>query len=86
MKHRFVLVFIVLFLVSCQKRESNPVVVTSPKTTSLKTADLYSKVYYISTSLDTEKCIAYNIGCDCCDGKIVFLKGNRFIKRQLLHT
>jgi hypothetical protein len=79
MKHRFVLVFIVLFLVSCQKRESNPVVVTSPKTTSLKTADLYSKVYYISTSLDTEKCIAYNIGCDCCDGKIVFLKGNRFI-------
>lgn len=78
MKHRFVLVFMVLILVSCQKKETN-LVLDTPKIQSLKAADLYSKVYYISTSLNTENCIAYNIGCDCCDGKIVFLKGNRFI-------
>jgi hypothetical protein len=78
MKHSLVLFLLLNAFVSCQKKETK---IDQPalKTKVLKASDLYSKVYYISTSLNTEKCIAYNGGCDCCDGKIVFLKGDRFI-------
>lgn len=78
MKH--ILVFFLFFtvFVSCQKKETKNEQ-PSPKTSALKPSELYSKVYYISTSLNTEQCIAQNEGCDCCDGKIVFLEGNRFI-------
>ncbi len=72
-----IVVLLVLFLASCQKKETEPVV--KPVDETLKTADLYSKVYYISTELNTEDCVAYNYGCDCCDGKIVFLENGNFV-------
>ena len=77
MKKSIGLLLLLLTIVSCQKNENK----TIPKSNEVffKTADLHSKVYYISIFLDTEKCIAYNDGCDCCDGKIIFLKNNTFV-------
>lgn len=63
-------------MLSCQGKENTTI---KTKDEFLKASDLYSKVYFISTELKSEKCVAYNDGCDCCDGKIVFLKGNIFI-------
>ena len=73
-----IVVFLLLVLVSCQKKETGTVV-KHIKEDNLQTSDLYSKVYYISPKLNTENCTAYNDGCDCCDGKIVFLKNGTFI-------
>lgn len=72
-----IVLLLILTLASCQKKETKTL--PKPVEKSLKTSDLYSKVYYISTRLNTEDCIAYNDGCDCCDGKIVFLKNGTFI-------
>ena len=68
---------ILLPFIACQKKETKTSVKTVEQT--LKTSDLYSKVFYISTHLNTENCTVYNLGCDCCDGKIVFLKNGTFI-------
>lgn len=62
---------------SCQKKETPPAV--EPVEDFLETADLHSKVFYISTNLNKETCEAYNIGCDCCEGKILFLSNGSFI-------
>lgn len=64
-------------LVSCQKKETEHTV--KPVEDFLQTNDLNSKVFYISTNLNTEDCIAYNDGCDCCDGKIVFMENGDFV-------
>jgi hypothetical protein len=74
---RSILLLLVIMFVSCQKKETEPVI--KPIEETLETADLYSKVFYISPKLNTEDCSAYNDGCDCCDGKIVFLKNGTFI-------
>ncbi|WP_264521746.1 hypothetical protein [Flavobacterium sp. N1994] len=76
MRKKIVFVF-VLALISCKKNEAEPVI--KPVSDFLKTSDLYSKVFYISTKLNTENCTAYNDGCDCCDGKIIFLKNGTFV-------
>jgi len=76
MRKRIVLLVILAFI-SCQKKET--ITVVKPVEPFLATADLFSKVFYISPQLDTENCIAYNDGCDCCDGKIVFLQNGTFI-------
>lgn len=72
-----IVLLLILALASCQKKETEPG--AKPAEDFLETADLYSKVYYISPKLNTEDCTAYNDGCDCCDGKIVFLKNGTFI-------
>ncbi|MEO5775990.1 MAG: hypothetical protein ABIQ27_03740 [Flavobacterium sp.] len=72
-----IVIFLILVLVSCQKKETEPV--AKPAEDFLETADLYSKVYYISPELNTEDCTTYSDGCDCCDGKILFLKNGTFI-------
>ena len=72
-----ILLLLILAFASCQKKETEPV--TKPVEETLLTSDLYSKVYYISPKLNTEDCTAYNDGCDCCDGKIIFLKNGTFI-------
>lgn len=68
---------VLLAFIACQKKEAKTTI--KPVEQTLKTSDLYSKVFYISTKLNTEDCTAYNDGCDCCDGKIVFLKNGTFI-------
>lgn len=67
---------VILTLSACQKKETAPV--SKPAEDFLETADLHSKVYYISTNLNKD-CEAYNIGCDCCDGKILFLRNGTFV-------
>lgn len=74
---KYIVLLLILTLASCQKKETETVV--KPVEDFLETADLYSKVFYISPKLNTENCTAYNDGCDCCDGKIVFLKNGTFI-------
>jgi hypothetical protein len=76
MRKKIILVLI-LALISCKKKETEPI--AKPVSDFLETSDLYSKVFYISTHLNTENCTVYNYGCDCCDGKIVFLKNGTFI-------
>ncbi len=71
------LLFAFVFL-SCQKKETVPVT-AKPVETFLEAADLHSKVFYLSTNLNSEDCQAYNIGCDCCDGKIIFLANGTFV-------
>ncbi len=72
-----IVLLLILALASCQKKETEPVV--KPAEDFLEAADLYSKVFYISTNLNTEDCQAYNMGCDCCDGKILFLSNGTFV-------
>ncbi|QBZ98097.1 hypothetical protein [Flavobacterium sangjuense] len=72
-----IVLLLIIALVSCQNKETETIV--KPVEETLQTSDLYSKVFYISPKLNTEDCIAYNDGCDCCDGKIVFLKNGTFI-------
>ncbi len=72
-----IVLLLILALASCQKKETETVV--KPVEDFLETSELYSKVFYISNKLNTEECIAYNDGCDCCDGKIVFLENGTFI-------
>ncbi len=78
MQKSIVLLFLIAFFSSCQKKETEPVVV-KPIEDFLEKTDLYSKVFYISTNLNNEDCSAYNIGCDCCDGKIIFLSNGTFV-------
>ena len=77
MQKSIVLLFLIAFFSSCQKKETAPVVV-KPTENFLEKTDLYSKVFYISTNLNAD-CLAYNIGCDCCDGKIIFLSNGAFV-------
>ncbi len=72
-----IVLLLLLSLASCQKKETEPVA-TPAVEDFLQAADLHSKVYYISTNLNKE-CEAYNIGCDCCDGKIIFLANGTFV-------
>ncbi len=72
-----IVLLILLALASCQKKETKRVI--KPAEDFLEATDLYSKVFYISTNLNTEDCQAYNIGCDCCDGKIIFLTNGTFV-------
>lgn len=72
-----IVILLILALASCQKKETETV--AKPIEDFLRTADLYSKVFYISPQLNNEDCTAYNDGCDCCDGKIVFLNNGTFI-------
>lgn len=67
---------LILALISCKKIENKA---AKPEQDFIETSDLHSKVYYISTNLNKEDCLAYNDGCDCCAGKIVFLKNGTFI-------
>jgi hypothetical protein len=70
------LLFLASFF-SCQKKE-NKTGIEKNKTTS--TIQIVSdKVFIIASQLDTEQCIAYSDGCDCCEGRIVFLKNGTFI-------
>jgi hypothetical protein len=72
----FILLLILSFA-SCTKKELKPKV--KSENDFIQTSDLYSKVFYISPKLNSEDCSAYNDGCDCCDGKIVFLNNETFI-------
>jgi hypothetical protein len=72
------LLLIIALFSSCQKKETEPIV-AKPVEDTIQTSNLYSKVYYISPELNSEDCTAYNDGCDCCDGQIVFLKNGTFI-------
>ena len=76
MKKNILLLFILAFLFSCQNKETKIIAKKSKKEFIL---ELSNKVFYISPQLNTEQCIAYNDGCDCCDGRIVFLKNGTFI-------
>jgi hypothetical protein len=71
-------IFILNLLFSCQEK-TNKIAVKSPEKEVLKSSDLYDKVFIISSQLNAEKCLAYSDGCDCCEGRIVFLKSGVFI-------
>lgn len=72
-----IFLLLILSFCSCQKKD----VKLKYKSVHdfIKTSDLYNKCYYISPKLNTENCTSYNDGCDCCDGKIVFLTNGTFI-------
>lgn len=72
-----IVLLLLLLAASCQKKETPPV--AKPMEDFLEASELHSKVFYISTTLNTEDCKAYNIGCDCCDGKIIFLSNGTFV-------
>ena len=78
-----IVLLLILALASCQKKETE--LVAKPVEETLQTSDLFSKVYYISPKLNTEDCTAYNDGCDCCDGKIIFLENGTFISDFYCH-
>lgn len=75
MRKYIVLVLILLFA-SCQKKGAESV--AKPAENFLEASDLYFKVFYNSTHLNKD-CEAYNFGCDCCDGKIIFLSNGTFV-------
>lgn len=75
--YKKLILLLFLSLTSCTKKEVKSAM--KPESNFIKTSDLYSKVFYISPKLNKEDCTAYNDGCDCCDGKIVFLKNETFI-------
>lgn len=78
MKKIILYIFISNLLFSCQEK-TNKIVAKLPEKEVLKSSDLYNKVFIISSQLNTEKCLAFSYGCDCCEGKIVFLKDDVFI-------
>ena len=41
---------------------------------------LAKKVFDINSMINTESCIIYNDGCDCCEGQVIFLDDNIFIE------
>jgi len=77
MKLNILIPFTLFLFISCQKNERITVIKKDKK--ELTFQELSNKVFYISPQLNTEQCTAYNDGCDCCDGKIVFLKNGTFI-------
>jgi hypothetical protein len=78
MKKIILYIFVLNLLFSCQEK-TNKIAIKSPEKEILKSSDLYNKVFIISSQLNSEKCIAYSDGCDCCEGRIVFLKSGIFI-------
>jgi hypothetical protein len=76
MKKNILVLFIIGFLFSCQNKENKTLIKKNKKELNI---ELSNKVFYISPELNTEQCLAYNDGCDCCDGRIVFLKNGTFI-------
>jgi len=41
---------------------------------------LAEKVFDMNSMINTESCIIYNDGCDCCEGKIIFIDDNIFME------
>lgn len=78
MKKIILYIFILNLLFSCQEKKDK-IAIKLPEKEVLKTSDLYDKVFIISSQLNTEKCLAYSDGCDCCEGRIVFLKSGIFV-------
>jgi hypothetical protein len=76
MKKNILVLLILGFLFSCQNKENKTLIKKNKKELNV---ELSNKVFYISPNLNTEECIAYNDGCDCCDGRIVFLENGTFI-------
>jgi hypothetical protein len=71
-----ILILLILALFSCQNKENKTI---AKKNNKELITQLSNKVFYISPQLNTEQCLAYNDGCDCCDGRIIFLENGTFI-------
>jgi hypothetical protein len=70
------LLFLTLFF-SCQEKQNKIGIEKHKVTANLQIVS--DKVFIIASQLDTEQCIASSDGCDCCEGRIVFLKNGTFI-------
>jgi hypothetical protein len=62
---------------SCQKKENKTGIEKNKIDSNIQIVS--DKVFIIASQLHTEKCVAYSDGCDCCEGRIVFLKNGTFI-------
>lgn len=77
MKLPFLYLFFLALFFSCQKKETKTSIEKHKIDSNLEIVS--DKVFIIASQLHTEQCVAYTDGCDCCQGRIVFLKNGSFI-------
>jgi hypothetical protein len=77
---RFLLTFLIIFFcISCEKKATIVVKKKPVAKAQFAMNDFAGKVFKISSKVDKNTCTVYSDGCDCCEGKMVFLKDGRFV-------